>query len=187
MKSEEVTDDQLSVVVQMVRAGMTPFADFGVWRPFGQRMAKSLRFVSHFLDSTGQWRCKEVPGPDNYASWEACWRVFRTAAIMGDIASPAVLDRYAAKFRQRSERFSDCWHVCVLADQRCRSELWEQEHRKQGYLPRVEPGLVSICASKARTRQARGKSKARARQYKRKNKARPTQEQSKGQTKAKQE
>ena len=76
---------------------MTPHADLGVWKPFGQRAAMSLKFTSHFLDHTGAWRCKEIPGPDSFATWEACWRVFRTAAIMCDIAAPAVLD--AAKFR----------------------------------------------------------------------------------------
>ena len=101
MKAEEVTDDQLSVLAAVTKAGVTPYADFGVWKPFGQRVAKSLKFTSHFLDHTGAWRCEEMPGPDSFATWEACWRVFRTAAIMCEIAAPAVLDRYAAKFRER--------------------------------------------------------------------------------------
>ena len=50
---------------------------------------------------------------------------------MCDIAAPAVLDRYAAKFRERVDRFSDAWYLCVLADTRCRSELWESEFRRQ--------------------------------------------------------
>ena len=55
--------------------------------------------MSHFLDSTGSWRSKEIAGSDSLSSWEACWRVFRTAAITCDLAAPAVLDRYAAAFR----------------------------------------------------------------------------------------
>ena len=65
MKTEEVTDDQLSAVYSLTQAGINPYADFGVWRPFGQRAAKSLKLVSHFLDNTGSWRCKEIPGPDS--------------------------------------------------------------------------------------------------------------------------
>ena len=65
MKAEEVTDDQLSVIFTVVQAGIAPYADFGVWRPFGQRAAKSMKFVSHFLDSSGSWRSKEIPGPDS--------------------------------------------------------------------------------------------------------------------------
>ena len=56
---------QLSVIYSLVQAGITPYADFGVWRPLGQRAAKSLKFVAHFLDNTVSWRCKEIPGPDS--------------------------------------------------------------------------------------------------------------------------
>ena len=90
MKSEEVTDDQLSVLGALTRVGIAPYAYFGVWKPFGQRAAKNLKFTSHFPDHTGAWRCKEIPGPHCFSTWEACWRVFRTAAIMCDIATPAV-------------------------------------------------------------------------------------------------
>ena len=38
MKAEEVTDDQLSVIYSVVQAGIAPYADFGVWRPLGQRV-----------------------------------------------------------------------------------------------------------------------------------------------------
>ena len=141
MKAEEVTDDQLSVIFTVVQAGIAPYADFGVWRPFGQRAAKSMKFVSHFLDSSGSWRSKEIPGPDSLSSWEACWRVFRTAAIMCDFAAPAVLDRYAAAFRTRVERFQDSWPLCALADARCRSEHWEAEHRRQSLFHDSSPEL----------------------------------------------
>ena len=100
MKSEEVTDDQLSVPCVLTKVGIAPFADF-VWKPCGQRHAKTLR-------------CKEIPGPDCFATWEACWRVFGTAAIMCDIAAPAVLDRCASRFKERVDRFSDAWHLSVL-------------------------------------------------------------------------
>ena len=144
MQSEEVTDDQLSVISALVKAGVAPFADFGVWRPFSQRTAKNLKFTSHFFDNSGSWRCKEIPGPDSFSTWEACWRVFRTAAIMCDIAAPAVLDRYAARFRERVDRFSDVWHLCVLADTRCRSEFWEAEHRRQAHFHDSHPDLSAF-------------------------------------------
>ena len=35
MKAEDVTDDQLSVLAAITKAGVTPYADFGVWKPFG--------------------------------------------------------------------------------------------------------------------------------------------------------
>ena len=128
----------------LTQAGISPHADFGVWRPFGQRAAKSLKFVSHFLDNTGSWRCKEIPGPDSIVTWEACWRVFRTAAIMCDLVAPAVLDRYSAAFRARVERFQDSWHLCVLADTRCRAEHWEAEQRRQALFHDSNPELSAF-------------------------------------------
>ena len=103
-----------------MKPGVAPFAGFGVWRPLGQRTAKNLKFTSHFLDNSGSWRRKGIPGADSFSTWEACWQVFRTAAIMRDVAAPAVLDRYAARFRERVDRFSDAWYLCVFADTRCR-------------------------------------------------------------------
>ena len=60
---------------------------------------------------------------------------------MCDIAAPAVLDRCAAKFRERVHRFSDAWYLCVLADTRCRSELWESEFRRQSQFHDTNPEL----------------------------------------------
>ena len=62
-KSEEVTDDKMSVLSAHVKVGVAPCVDFGVWRSFGQRTAKNLEFISHFLDNSGSWRCNEIPSP----------------------------------------------------------------------------------------------------------------------------
>ena len=56
MRAEDVTDGQLSVLAAITKASVTPYADFGVWKPFGQRAAKNFEFTSHFLDHTGAWR-----------------------------------------------------------------------------------------------------------------------------------
>ena len=67
--------------------------------------------------------------------------MFRTAAIMCDVAAPTILDRCAARFRERVHRFSDAWCLCVLADTRCRSEFWEAEHRRQAQFHDSNPDL----------------------------------------------
>ena len=140
MKSKEVTDDQLSVLCELTKVGIAPFADFGVWKPLanGMRTRSSLRLTSSTTQEPGG--AKKSQGPtDCFATWEACWRVFRTAAIMCDIAAPAVLDRCASTFKERVDRFSDAWHLCVLADTRCRSELWESEYRRQSLFHESNP------------------------------------------------
>ena len=144
MESEEVTDEQLSAFVRVVEAGGAPFVDFGIWGPYGNRIAKTVKFTHHFLDGAGQWRARELPGPDCYAAWERGWRVFRTAAIMAQIATPAVLDTYAMRFKARCDKFSWAWDLCCLADSRCRSEWWTHELRRQVTFHTANPGMSAF-------------------------------------------
>ena len=67
---------------------------------------------------------------------------------MCDIAAPAVLDRYASRFKERVDRFSDAWHLCVLADTRCRSELWESECRRQSQFDESNPEISAFVPSR---------------------------------------
>jgi hypothetical protein len=147
LDTEEVTDAQLSALARVIDAGGSPFTDFGVWGPFGNRIAKQVRFTHNFLDGTGQWRAKELAGPDCIEAWERCWRVYRTAAIMLQLATPAVLDQYAAKFRHRVVKYPWTWSLCCLADQRCRGEWWVQEHRRQLDFHASNPTLSSFNLS----------------------------------------
>ena len=138
---EEVTDAQLSALARVVRAGGCPYADFGVWGPYGNRIAKQLRFTHHFIDGAGQWRSKELHGPDSVEAWERSWRVFRSAAIMAGIATAAVLDTYATRFKQRVSKYPWAWNICCLADQRFRSEWWMHEQRRQVDFHAANPNL----------------------------------------------
>ena len=126
MKTEEVTDDQLSVVYSLTQAGINSCADFGV--------------VSHSLDDTGSCRQGD-PGPDSIVSWEACWRVFRTATIMCDLAPPAASDRYASAFRARVETFPGQLALVRVGGHQCRAEHWEAEQRRQALFHNSNPEL----------------------------------------------
>eukprot|EP00971_Amphidinium_carterae_P298460 5930282-Amphidinium_carterae.1 len=95
MEREEVTDGQLSAFKRWLDLGHVPSADFGIWGPHGARTERRLRFTSHVMVG-GAWKMMEVPGPDCLETWQQCWRVYRTAAIMCEVASPSTLDRYAA-------------------------------------------------------------------------------------------
>ena len=48
----------------------------------------------------------------------------------------------------RVDRFSDAWHLCVLADTRCRSELWESEFRRQSQFRGTNPELSAFVPSR---------------------------------------
>eukprot|EP00971_Amphidinium_carterae_P182729 3626167-Amphidinium_carterae.1 len=55
-------------------AGLTPWADFAVWRPHYMRFAKKLRFVTYSPGIGGSWVPKEVPGPSNFGEWLRSWK-----------------------------------------------------------------------------------------------------------------
>ena len=68
---------------------------------------------------------------------EESWRIFRTAAIMLNLASSAVLDSYASELKQR---VADCRHIAAQADIRWRSEWWTAELRRQEAFHQAHPG-----------------------------------------------
>ena len=130
LEKEEVTDAQISALAAKVNHGLAPFVDMGVWGPYGERLARQMKFTSQILKD-GQWKSVELPGTSSISAWEEAWRIFRTAAIMLGLASPSVLDRYASEFKSRVQEYPDCWHLAAQADIRCRSEFWMQEKRRQ--------------------------------------------------------
>ena len=73
------TDAQLSALSQRVAGGGVPYADFAVWGPYGSRVEKRMKFRSSFLDTGGEWKSIEVPGPSSFGVWEECWPVFEAA------------------------------------------------------------------------------------------------------------
>ena len=113
--------------------------DMGVWGPYGERLARQMKFTSQVLKD-GQWKSVELPGASSITAWEESWRIFRTAAIMLNLASSAVLDRYASEFKQRVAEYPDCWHIAAQADVRCRSEWWTAELRRQEEFHQAHPG-----------------------------------------------
>jgi len=131
LQKVEVTDAQLSALDFRVTSGQAPFADFGVWGPYGARLERRLKFTHHVMGPDGTWKTMELPGADSLHTWRSCWSVFRTASIMVGLAHPAVLDRYEALFVDRCERYPRCWHICARADIRCRMEWWTDERRRQ--------------------------------------------------------
>ena len=137
----QVTDIQLSVFIRVVDMGMSPACDFGVWGPHGTRMERAMFFTVHFAGPDGKWRATELKGPENIEAWEACWEVFKTAAIMANLASVANLDYYAKKFKTRVARYHWAWHLAIQADWRCRTEWWVEEKRAQESFHASSPRL----------------------------------------------
>jgi len=138
----EVTDTQLSAYACLLELGLPPAVDFGVWGPHGARLERDMYFKDQYLTPSGEWRSRELRGPDCLEAWESCYDVFKTAALMHGTAMAATLDTYAANFKRRVRKCHWCWHLALQADWRCRSECWVEERRRQeAFLRGVTPAL----------------------------------------------
>ena len=143
LEQEEITDSQLTCLFAKVQAQQAPFTDMGVFGPYGDRMARAMKFVSQQWKD-GQWRAVELPGATDLDQWEQSWKIFRTGCIMLGIATAAVLDRYSSEFKQRVTDHPGVWHLAAQADIRCRSEYWQQELRRQQAFHQTHPQMSSF-------------------------------------------
>ena len=77
IEKEEITDAQLSALAAKVQRQMAPFTDTSVFGPYGDRLARHMKFTSHMWKD-GAWKALEIPGGTNLGAWEESWRIFRT-------------------------------------------------------------------------------------------------------------
>ena len=139
----EATDVQLSAFSRVNQAGLNPVADFGVWGPFGERTERVLKFKT-FVQGVDGYKMAELPGAGNLEAWQACWEIYKTAAIIDGAAAPATLDRYAGEFAAHCRRYPDCWGICAQADIRARTELWPQLRRRLEAFHLASPQLSTF-------------------------------------------
>ena len=144
LPGSDATDAQLSALHFMVENSRAPYVDFAVWGPHGLRAERKLRFVQQVMDCSGKRRATEQHGPATIEIWRSCWEVFAVAAISIGIAHPAVLARYARRFEERVARYNRAWHICIKADERCRSEHWGAERRRQARFAEAHPVLTAM-------------------------------------------
>ena len=128
-EEEEATADQMASLEARARSGATPYADFGVWRPHGQRMERALKFVVHHLQTDGTTKPSEINGPDSYSQWIKSWRVYAFAMVALKLATRTRLQRYADRIRLLTEEWPQFWWVIMLADIKMRSEGLERVRR----------------------------------------------------------
>ena len=126
---EEPTGDQLQALREVLRSDKAPYADFGVWGPYGRRQSKLLKFQAMVFVG-GSLQQKQLTGPHNFVSWRRCWCVFRTAMVLLRGSKPGPLDAYEENIRSLAEVFGDThWGIISRADDVMRSEGWERRRR----------------------------------------------------------
>ena len=91
-EEEEPTAAQLAGLhKRVILLKQAPYVDFGVWVPFGRRALKLQKFRVYTPLGDGSFLMREMPGPQNFQQWQACWKVFKTAALMLGIVSLTAL------------------------------------------------------------------------------------------------
>ena len=128
-EDEEATAEQLASLSARIATGATPFVDFGVWRPFGQRMERAMKFVVHLPQFDGTSRPKEISGPASFSQWLRCWKVYLFSMGALKAASRTRMNRYAERIRGLAEDYPHHWWVIGLADIKMRSEGIERTRR----------------------------------------------------------
>ena len=76
--------EQLAALVHLVEVmGEPPYVCFSLFGPHAVRTSRKLKFSGMILSANGDWTRRELVGPADIAQWTACYKVFRTACIMG--------------------------------------------------------------------------------------------------------
>jgi hypothetical protein len=148
--------EQISALkVRVIDHGDSPWADFALFTPFNARFLKQLKFKSYVLQSDGSFKTVEVPGPANFEIWQSSWKVFQNVllglTVQGPdnevlpVVTPCVLEEYFENFRELVGEYPNAWHLCVVAEDRCRAEHFARIRRKrllehqQGLAPGFNP------------------------------------------------
>ena len=134
LPDKDPSPDQIAAMhLRIVTLGMEPYADFSLLTPYGRRMAKILRHRSWVLQEDGTYRPLEVPGPDSFNSWDACFKVYEVILLMlrfpvqdgapsSPVVTPIALETYHEGFMALARSHPECWHLCQKAEDRCRAE-----------------------------------------------------------------
>jgi hypothetical protein len=130
-EDHEPTYEQLTAMHHLNQQGLVPYTDFAVWGPHAVRIVRKLNWKGLLLSPSGELFRSEMNGPTSYEQWEACYMVFRTAAVMLDIATPAALDSYKDHVKQYAWRYTaDSWALLYQSDARASRELSERIRRR---------------------------------------------------------
>eukprot|EP00435_Cladocopium_sp_Y103_P013191 s2919_g3.t1 len=121
MEQEQPSTEQVSALQKKIQMGQPPFADFGVFQPFGRKSHRAQKFRTYVMCAGGYYT-RELPGPSNFQQWKAAFRVYRTALIMLETLSMATAVSYENFIETLDRTYQGAWHLIVQADELARSQ-----------------------------------------------------------------
>ena len=129
-EEEEPSDGQLAALYRrVVTLGQPPYTDFSVWTPFSRRALRTQKYRTYIPLGDGSFMMRELPGPQNFLQWLACWRVFKVAALSLGIVSLAALQQYEKVIEKLTTQCPQAWGLVAQADDKGRAEKLEKIRR----------------------------------------------------------
>jgi hypothetical protein len=122
---KEPSSDQLAAMMSRLKKEEPPYADFAIFQPHGQRLAKYHKFDAQIFVG-GTLTSQALKGPTNFTSWRDCWALFRATMISLSEVSPATLDDYERGLEQLVALHPTQWGIIYCADELMRSEQWKK-------------------------------------------------------------
>lgn len=123
---EDCSEPQLAALKERFVNGPHLGVDFSTWGPFqATRNEKANRLLGFTLGQGGSWLPVELFGPPDFASWEACWKVFQTGCFNLGGIDLGLLKQCHRDIKRRASIFGqECWALIYQADHRARHEHW---------------------------------------------------------------
>eukprot|EP00435_Cladocopium_sp_Y103_P039450 s818_g10.t1 len=130
-EEEELSEAQLAALHKRVFILKgSPYTDFALWTPFSRRNQRQQKFRVYQPLGDGSYLMRELPGPQNFQQWLTSWRVFKTAAIMLNIATLAVLLGYEKVVERLTTQWPRCWGLIAYSEDKARAERLDKIRRR---------------------------------------------------------
>ena len=129
-ESEEPTASQLAALAKRVYSDeAAPYVDMGVWGPYERKLSKTHKCRIYTPLGDGSFLQRDLAGPASFQAWLAAWRVFRTAALMLNVASLASLELYQRFIERLVTQWPQNWGLIYAAEDGARAERFEKLRR----------------------------------------------------------
>eukprot|EP00971_Amphidinium_carterae_P290775 5774089-Amphidinium_carterae.1 len=93
-EAEECTMDRVARLKHALEHRRPPYADFGIFTPYGDRLQRKLRMTGFALQTDGSLKNTEVPGPPTLSDWDVSYRVLRAALLCLGAVCLAHIEQY---------------------------------------------------------------------------------------------
>ena len=122
-RNETPTGDQLSAVAHLIKHGLIPFVDMGVFGPNALRIVRRVRLTATRLNNEGELVKIEINGPASYGMWSAAWAVYQNTLLMLDAVDLGRLTAYKKRLDRYYDRHGQkAWALLYQTDFRTRLE-----------------------------------------------------------------